>query len=133
MVKMYQFNLTPRTYMKSVWARMLCRLLMVLMIWTPMQLANAGMIGTDQIVSTAAAADRDSVMQFLGRAEVTSQLQSLGIDPSAARDRVAAMTDEEVRMVAGRIATQPAGGDALGVILILLVVGAVVWWIWFRR
>ena len=43
------------------------------------------------------------------------------------------MTDDEVRMVAGRIATQPAGGDALGVILILLVVGAVVWWIWFRR
>lgn len=119
--------------MKSVWARMLCRLLMVLMIWTPMQMANAGMIGTDQIVSTAAAADRDSVMQFLGRAEVTSQLQSLGIDPAAAKDRVAAMTDEEVRMVAGRIAAQPAGGDALGVILILLVVGAVVWWIWFRR
>ena len=51
---------------------MLCRFLMVLMIWAPMHMANASMIGTDQIVSTAAAADRDSVMQFLGRAEVTS-------------------------------------------------------------
>lgn len=130
---MYQFNLTPRTFMKSVWARMLCRLLMVLMVWTPMHMANAGMIGTDQIVSTSAAADRDTVMQFLGRAEVTNQLQTLGIDPAAARDRVAAMTDEEVRVIAGKIATQPAGGDALGVLLLLLVVGAVVWWIWFRR
>jgi len=119
--------------MKSVWARMLCRFLMVLMVWTPMHMANAGMIGTDQIVSTAAAADRDSVMQFLGRAEVTSQLQALGIDPAAARERVAAMTDDEVRVIAGKIATQPAGGDALGVLLLLLVVGAVVWWIWFRR
>jgi len=119
--------------MKSVWARMLCRFLMVLMVWTPMHMANAGMIGTDQIVSTAAAADRDTVMQFLGRAEVTSQLQSLGIDPAAARERVAAMTDDEVRVIAGKIATQPAGGDALGVLLLLLVVGAVVWWIWFRR
>ena len=133
MVKMYQFNLIPRTFMKSVWARMLCRFLMVLMVWTPMHMANASMIGTDQIVSSAAAADRDTVMQFLGRAEVTSQLQSLGIDPAAARDRVAAMTDDEVRVIAGKIATQPAGGDALGVLLLLLVVGAVVWWIWFRR
>jgi hypothetical protein len=112
---------------------MLCRLLMVLMVWTPMHMANAGMIGTDQIVSTSAAADRDTVMQFLGRAEVTNQLQALGIDPAAARDRVAAMTDDEVRVIAGKIATQPAGGDALGVLLLLLVVGAVVWWIWFRR
>jgi len=38
-----------------------------------------------------------------------------------------------VRMLAGKIAAQPAGGDALGVVLLLLVVGAVVWWIWFRR
>lgn len=119
--------------MKSVWARTLCRFLMVLMVWTPMHMANAGMIGTDQIVSSAAAADRDAVMQFLGRAEVTSQLQSLGIDPAAARERVGAMTDDEVRVIAGKIATQPAGGDALGVLLLLLVVGAVVWWIWFRR
>jgi hypothetical protein len=119
--------------MKSVWARTLCRFLMVLMIWTPMHMANAGMIGTDQIVSNAVAADREAVVQFLGRAEVTSQLSALGIDPAAAKDRVAAMTDDEVRMVAGKIATQPAGGDALGVVLLLLVVGAVVWWIWFRR
>ena len=38
--------------MKSSWARMLCRLLMVLMIWTPMQLAQAGMIGTDPVSYT---------------------------------------------------------------------------------
>ena len=119
--------------MKSVWARMLCRLLMALMIWTPMQLANAGMIGTDQIVSAAANADRDTVLQFLGRAEVTSQLQALGIDPAAAKERVASLTDQEVQMLAGKIAAQPAGGDTLGVVLLLLIVGAVVWWVWFRR
>ena len=119
--------------MKSVWAKTLCRLLMVLMVWSPMQFANAGMIGTDQVVTAAASADRDTVMQFLGRAEVTSQLQALGIDPQAARERVASLTDQEVQMLANKIQTAPAGGDTLGVILILLVVGAVVWWIWFRR
>jgi hypothetical protein len=43
------------------------------------------------------------------------------------------MTDSEVPMLAGRIAAQPAGGDTLGVVLLLRVVGAVVWWVWFRR
>jgi hypothetical protein len=119
--------------MKSAWATMLCRLLMVLMVWSPMQFAQAGMIGTDQIASVASQADRNTVLEFLGRAEVTSQLQSLGVDAATVKDRVAAMTDQEVQMLAGKIANQPAGGDTLGVVLLLLIVGAVVWWVWFRR
>jgi hypothetical protein len=119
--------------MNSVWARTLCRLLMVLMVWSPMQFAQAGMIGTDQVASVASQADRNTVMEFLGRADVTSQLQSLGVDAASVKDRVAAMTDQEVQMLAGKIANQPAGGDTLGIVLLLLIVGAVVWWVWFRR
>ena len=119
--------------MKSVWARTLCRLLMVLMVWSPMQLAQAGMIGTDQVAAVASQADRNTVLQFLGRAEVASQLQSLGVDAATARDRIAAMTDQEVQSLAGKIHGMPAGADSTGTILILLVVAAVVWWVWFRR
>ena len=119
--------------MKSVWGRTLCRLLMVLMIWSPMQLAQAGMIGTDQVASVVSQADRNTVLQFLGRAEVTSQLQSLGVDPATVKDRVAAMTDQEVQSLAGKIQSMPAGADSTGLIILLLVVGAVVWWVWFRR
>src|SRR5262245_754602 len=116
--------------MKSAWARMLCRLLMVLMIWSPLQLAQAGMIGTDQLVQTASAGDRGRVLGFLGRAEVTNQLQALGIDPAAAKDRVAAMTDMEVQALADRIHSMPAGAsDAGAVLLVLIIVGAVVWWV----
>ena len=49
---------------------MLCRLLMVLMVWSPIQYANAGMIGTDQAASAASQADRNTVLEFLGRADV---------------------------------------------------------------
>ena len=118
--------------MKSGWARTLCRLLMVLMVWSPMQLANAGMIGTDQAASVATQADRDTLFQFLGRSDVTSQLQSLGIDPATVKGRVAAMTDQEVQSLADKIHSMPAGGDS-GAILLLIVIGVVVWWIWFRR
>ena len=118
--------------MKSVWARTLCRLLMVLMVWSPMQLANAGMIGTDQAASVATQADRDTLFQFLGRSDVTSQLQSLGVDPATVKGRVAAMTDQEVQSLADKIHSMPAGGDS-GAILLLIVIGVVVWWIWVRR
>jgi hypothetical protein len=119
--------------MRSSWTRMLCRLLMVLMIWTPMQLAQAGMIGTDQLVTASASADRTTVLEFLGRAEVANKLQSWGLDASNAKDRVAAMTDQEVQGLAGKINSLPAGGDGWEIVLVLVIIGAVVWWIWFRR
>src|SRR3990170_7655075 len=128
LVKLFRGHL-----MKSSWARMLCRLLMVLMIWSPMQLAQAGMIGTDQLVTAPSAADRTTVLEFLGRADVANQLQSLGLDAKSATERVAAMTDAEVQMLAGKINGMPAGADSTGVIILLLLVGAAVWWIWFRR
>ncbi|HYI86419.1 MAG TPA: PA2779 family protein [Burkholderiales bacterium] len=120
-------------HMKSSWAKLLCRLLMVLMIWSPVQFAQAGMIGTDQIVTAASQTDRTTVLEFLGRADVATQLQSLGLDAKSATERVAAMTDSEVQMLAGKINSMPAGADSTGVILLLLIVGAAVWWIWFRR
>ena len=51
--------------MTSVWARMLCRLLVVLMAWAPVQFANAGMIGTDQVASVASQVDRNTVLHTL--------------------------------------------------------------------
>jgi len=119
--------------MRSSWTRMLCRLLMVLMIWTPMQMAQAGMIGTDQLVTASANADRTTVLEFLGRSDVTNQLQSFGLDANSAKDRVAAMTDQEVQTIAGKINSMPAGSSDAGVILLLVLVGVAVWWIWFRR
>ena len=119
--------------MKSVWARLLCRLLMVLMVWSPLQMAQAGMIGTDQVASAASQADRNTVLQYLDRAEVSRQLQSMGVDAATVKDRVAAMTDQEVQQIAGKIQSMPAGADDVGVILLLLVIAAVVWWVWFRR
>jgi len=64
---------------------------------------------------------------------VTSQLQSLGVDASAVKDRVASMTDQEVQSLAGKIHSMPAGADSTGTILLIIVIAFAVWWIWFRR
>jgi hypothetical protein len=111
--------------------KMLCSLLMALMAWTPYQIAQAGMIGTDQGVASTSQHDRSTVLSFVSRNDVARQLQSFGIDPAGAKDRVAAMTDEEVRTLAGRIDSMPAGANGAG-FLILILIGVVAWWLWNR-
>jgi hypothetical protein len=106
-------------------------MLVVLMIWTPYQIAQAGMIGTDEVVQTSQA-DRGAVLGFVSRADVAGQLQALGLDPATAKDRVAAMTDDEVRYIAGRIDGMPAGASDAGAILLIIVIVAVIWWAWKR-
>ncbi|MFL6570692.1 MAG: PA2779 family protein [Burkholderiales bacterium] len=117
--------------MKSAWARTICRLLVVLMVWTPYQVAQAGMIGTDQAAAPSSQADRAAVLSFVSRADVAGQLGSMGLDAATAKDRVAAMTDAEVAYLAGRIEQLPAGADTGGVILLILIIAAI-WWVWKR-
>jgi cytochrome c553 len=91
------------------------------------------MISTDQAAPAASQADRGTVLGYLNRGEIASQLQALGIDPSTAKDRVASLSDQEARSLAQRINTMPAGASDAGAILLLLVVIGVVWWFFFRK
>lgn len=121
--------------MKTVWARLFCRLLVALMIWTPYQFATAGMIGTEQVVSASTQADRAAVLGFVNRGDVARQLQTLGIDPKTAQDRIAALSDQEVQSLAGKIQSVPAGADSGDVavgILIVAVIAVAVWYLWKR-
>jgi len=117
----------------NVWAKTICRLLIAMMIWMPYQIATAGMIGTDQVVTSSTQADRTTVLNFLNRGDVTSQLQTLGIDPATAKDRVGAMSDQEVQSLAGQISAMPAGGTSTGAaVLLIILIAAAVWWFWQR-
>lgn len=119
--------------MDTAWARTFCRVLIALMIWTPCQIATAGMIGTDQVVTSSSQADRATVLNFLTRGDVQKQLQAMGVNAATAKDRVAAMTDEEVRSLAGRIDSMPAGAMSTGAaVLLIVIVVAAVWW-FYRR
>ena len=120
--------------MNRALAGTLCRILVVLMAWTPYQFAQAGMIGTDQLVTTSSQADRNTVLNFVARSDAASHLQSFGIDQPTAKDRVASMTDEEAAHLAGRIGSMPAGANSdWSSVIILIVIIAVVWWVLSKR
>lgn len=117
--------------MNSAFKKMLCRFLAVALITLPFQTGQASMIGTDQVAAVASVqSDRNLVSTYLSRSQTVSEMQTLGLDAQDARDRVAAMTDEEIRTLASQISSAPAGGDSL-VVLVLVVF--IIWYFAFRK
>jgi hypothetical protein len=126
-----QFNLKGVS-MKNVFVRQICRLLIVCMGAFPFS-TYAGMVGTDQVIAaTQAQGSRDALRAFVGRSEVSNQLQALGITPSTAQARVNAMTDAEVASVAGQIDSLPAGGASGWAIAAGLIIIGLIWYYWVK-
>jgi hypothetical protein len=120
--------------MSSTMKKMTCRALVVSLLALSFQTANAGMIGADQAApASTAQSDRTLVMSVLSRAETTAQLQAQGIDPQAARERVAAMTDQEVQTLAQDMHTAPAGALSSGGWLALVLVVGLIWYFAYRK
>jgi hypothetical protein len=109
--------------MNRALTQVLCRFLAIAILLLPYQTGQASMIGTDLAVSPSSVqADRNVISSFLSRSQTVSELQSLGLDPQVAQDRVAAMTDAEVSSLAGKMNSLPAGGDGLVLVLLLVLI-----------
>ena len=112
--------------------KMISRLLIVSLLMLPFQSIQAGMVGTDQVSArTSAQADRAMVLSVISRADVASQLQAMGLDASTAGDRVAAMTNDEVRSLANQIDSLPAGASSSGwAWAAVIIIAIVIWYMW---
>jgi hypothetical protein len=93
--------------------------------------ANAELVGTDEAAASVEPAnqnaDRDKLRAFMERPEVIEKLKAVGVSPDQAKARVAALSDQEVHMIAGRLDMLPAGGrlsnnDLLLITVIILAV-----------
>jgi hypothetical protein len=99
--------------------KLLTSLALALLLIAPQ--AQAGLIGTQD-------AERERVKELVARPELAQQMKQMGIVPEEVQARIDAMTDEEVRALAGRINAVPAGGEVttqewlLIIIVILLII-----------
>jgi len=89
--------------------------------------ASAGLIGTEQLAQDLSVeTERERLKAELARPEAAKKLESMGVDPAQAAERVNALTDAEVREMAARLDAMPAGGaisnTAALLILILLLI-----------
>jgi len=84
---------------------------------------QAAMIGTTQVLAAEQnRLDRDRLASLLEREDLQRQLSALGVDVQDAKARVAGLTDAEVARISQQIDTLPAGGDALGVVVLIFII-----------
>ena len=103
--------------------RVLCLLVSLSLIVLPVGPAQAAMISNGQIIGEVQAElNRGVVLQILERERAQQHLRALGVSPEMVKERVSHMTDQEVAQLNQHLADLPAGGDVLGVILILFIV-----------
>ncbi len=92
-----------------------------------MQSAQALPISTEQVAASQGvrtpSAERAHVLSTLARADVAHALAERGVSVQQARQRVAALTDDEVATVSHAIDTAPAGAsDVLGILVTIFLV-----------
>lgn len=81
--------------------------------------ASADIVTTDQIYASS---ERERVRSFMEREDVRSQLQSFGVDADAAKARVDALSDREVKELAGRLDELPAGAGIVGALFAVFII-----------
>ena len=118
--------------MKNIFRRLLSYLLVISLAGLPFT-AQAGLIGTDEVVAqTQVQSDRAKVRDFVSRSDVQQQLQQFGVSPQNAKDRIDALSEAEVQQIAGKINALPAGATSGGLavvgltVLLVLIVYAIV-------
>ena len=104
--------------------RPLAWLLSALLMLTPVVSVQAGMLGTDTLISSAQSQQSISTLQqLLEREDAQQQLLALGVSPDQVRERVASLSDSELARINQGIDTLNAGGDSvLGILLIIFLV-----------
>jgi hypothetical protein len=100
------------------------KVLIVTMLYlSGLSTANAVMIsGADLVTEQQVQKDKNRLLQSLEREEVRSALIAQGVDPVAAKQRVLAMTAEEVNLMNQKMDELPAGAGVLEVALIVFLV-----------
>lgn len=89
------------------------------------QSVQAAMVSTEQVAQAAAvqqAGDsHERLNDMLARTEVQAELQRYGLTEDQARERIAALTDEEAAALVKQVDDAPAGGIIGAILLVFFV------------
>ena len=85
--------------------------------------AHAAMVTNNQVIhQLQQTVDKEALLQSVRRADVQQQLLGMGVSIEDVEARINMMTQEEVAQLNQQIGDLPAGGDILGVILVVFIV-----------
>ena len=109
--------------MRSV-TRPLAWFLSAMLAIMPILPAQAAMVGTGEILSSAQSAPVDErLQQFLDREDTRQQLQEWGVSADWVETRIDSLTDAELARIHQEIDNLEAGGNTiLGILLVIFIV-----------
>ena len=106
-------------HLKRLVALFLCSVLVGL----PAVPLQAAMLSTEQVIAKqSGSSNSDTLRATLAREDVHQQLVELGVDPQRAEQRIAKLSDSQIAQLNQRLEELPAGGDALGLIVLIFLV-----------
>jgi hypothetical protein len=109
--------------MRAHLKKSLASLLALSFVFMQIMPAQAGLVGTQAVIDQAQVElDRDRLKSALERSEVRNLLADHGVSVEQAKERIDALTDQEVSQLAADFEALPAGGVIEIIIIAALVV-----------
>ena len=111
---------TMRQILRPV-ALVLATAILSISLYTPA--VQASMVTTDQVMGVAeTTAARTLLETTIMRVDVQNALLAQGVNPQDIQARVAALSDSEAAQMASQLDELPAGGDGLGLIVMVFLI-----------
>lgn len=97
--------------------------LSILLALMPLLPAQAAMIGNQQIINQHQSQQtRDSLQQLFAQQAARQQLQAWGVSPDQINNRIDSLTDTELARINQQVNDLNAGGNILGILLVIFIV-----------
>ena len=107
----------------KLFQRTLAMVLSVLLFTASIGQAQAALVSNSQLINQAQLTNnRIALLQTIGRADVQSQLLAMGVNTADVENRVKQMTADEIAQLNQQIEQLPAGGDGLGLVILIFLV-----------
>ena len=107
----------------NLFRRTLALLMSFSLLFASFGQAQAAMISNSQLIDQAQQSnEKTTLLQTIRRADVQSQLLSMGVNTADIEKRVDQMTQAEVAQLNQQIDQLPAGGEVLGIVVLIFVV-----------
>jgi len=110
-------------FIMALFNRIVTLTLSLLLICAPVSQAQAAMIANAQIIDQVQQLnDKAALLQTINRVDVQEQLLDMGVNAAELESRVSQMTQQEIAQLNQQINNLPAGGDILGIIVLIFII-----------
>jgi len=107
----------------NLFRRTLALLMSFSLLFASFGQAQAAMISNSQLIDQAQQSnEKTTLLQTIRRADVQSQLLSMGVNTADIEKRVDQMTQAEVAQLNQQIDQLPAGSGVLGIVVLIFIV-----------